>query len=805
MKTPLWYSLAILSALLLAGTVVMDGADAATVQPVLVRADDPATARERTYFIGTGASVEEAVALRESLVAAGARNVNLMVPAMVIVCDLPAGALSTLDLPAAFRGEPSRRVESSAASGAESWGWIVDAYRTVDPMRSEAQRGLARPAAIGPEFKDVVLTVPPDMVDEIQREVEKSRRLQGAPRPEPARNTQQNSEFLGGSILANFIFPESNGSKGSETEDWLDADLTAAKQGALEAMLAYQGQWPKMDMRFTLNFGTSDAFVRAVCGYEPILHDMATDEIWIMDTMHELGYGLHTNSALAALHDFNEVQRLTFHTQWVFTAFIANSRTTPFHRFGGGNANYTAYAYLGGPFLVEPFPAGTDPNNVGERLVYSQIVNHEAGHNFWTLDEYPGSPGDCIDTSGYLNYQNKNQSVTDPFGGLTRCTEPYDCIMHSAARMDINPRPWCPWSEGHLGVIDNNGNGKPDIFEAAPEIVFQPEGPETVTTNDYTLRFKVISQAVPSQNRFQAPESRLNYAAPLDGAWITVGQHSRIPIEPLDGHWDELEEDCQFHVQVPQVGQFVFGVVAENSVKFASAEAVKVIYFTGVNYSRTALTVRSSRIDVSWEIALDPFGAKFNVYRMEPGEEFVVVPGEPLPGTKINQSFVPPQGPVSGGFVPYRFIDADVVPGRDYRYYVEGTFTLLFEGGERPYSSLSEVIAQTAMIPMVEGEVISNIAPNPSRGSVTFSVTVPRTYGGPARAPVREATPVEIAIYNVRGQLVRSLKSGSEFADVVTLRWDGTDLKNVPAPSGVYFVRAVAGSTEGFQKIVLIR
>jgi hypothetical protein len=106
---------------------------------------------------------------------------------------------------------------------------------------------------------------------------------------------------------------------------------------------------------------------------------------------------------------------------------------------------------------------------------------------------------------------------------------------------------------------------------------------------------------------------------------------------------------------------------------------------------------------------------------------------------------------------------------------------------------------------MEAGEVISRIAPNPSRGEVTFSVAVPRTYGGPRLAPVREATPVEVGIYNVRGQLVRVLKQGGEFSDVVTLRWDGTDRANQAVPSGVYFVRAVAGTTEGVQKIVLIR
>jgi len=82
---------------------------------------------------------------------------------------------------------------------------------------------------------------------------------------------------------------------------------------------------------------------------------------------------------------------------------------------------------------------------------------------------------------------------------------------------------------------------------------------------------------------------------------------------------------------------------------------------------------------------------------------------------------------------------------------------------------------------------------------------VPRTYGGPELAPVRMATPVSVAIYSVTGERVRTLTSGSSLDEIMTLHWDGTTERHGPAPSGVYFVRAQAGSNKGFQKIVLLR
>lgn len=790
----LWLSAAILA---VCAVHTGDASAANRVAPLLVRADDPGEPKTRTYFVGTGASIEEAVALRDRLIEAGARNVNLVVPDMVIVCDLPARAAGRVDLPAPFSTQSAAM--AAVSSGGAAWGWIVDAYRTVDDMQAAAAAGVdvpGLPGAPGETFDDVVLTVSPERADAIAREVDKSRALRGAPRPELARNTMQNSEFVGGSILANFILPESDGTKGEESENWSDADVISAKQGAVEAMISWQAAWPKMDINFVLNFGFQDAFVRVPCGYEPIKFTMQSDEVWILETMRALGYALHTSDQLVAVHEFNEEQRALYRTQWVYTAFIACSRNTPSHRFGGGTANYTAYAYLGGPFMVEPFPAGTDPNNVGERLVYSQIVNHEAAHNFWTLDEYPNSPGVCAATSGYLNYSNGNQTMTDPGGNEARCNPLRECIMHTAARKAINPRPWCWWSQGHLGVIDNNDNGMPDIFEMAPEIVFAVQGPETVTTNQYTLRFKAISRAVPNRNVHLSPEARIDYAAPLKRGWISVGGQSVVLIEPLDGRWDELEEDCEFRLSVAQVGQSVISVQVENSVGYESPTTPKVIYFTGVNYARTSLTPRPSRMDVAWQIGADPFGAKFNVYRLESGE--------PLPGKLLAQN-IPPQGPPVNGFTPYRYIDREVVAGRDYRYYVEGVFTLPFEGGTKQYNSPSQVMGQTAMLPIDAGGVISNVAPNPSPGAVTFSVNVPRTYGGPERAPLRLATPVEIGIYNVRGQLVRALRDGGELNDVLTVRWDGTDDRNLPAPSGVYFVRATAGTTHGMRKIVLVR
>jgi hypothetical protein len=781
-------SLRLASIVVTAATSVLpaavDGARPDAPRAVFVRALDLTIPAARTYFIGEHAGDEEAVDFRVRLVEAGARNVNLFLPDRVIVCDLPATADLTLAVPPGFERARALDVESGIAYAYRPWSWIAEAYRNVDEARVTAV------ALDGARFEDVVITIPPDRAEEVARNVEKGRSLRGlAPREENVTEVSAGSSFLGGSVLANFVFPESNGTYEDDLESWTDADLTAAKQGASEAMISWQGEFPKMDLSFVFRFDD-----RVDTGYEPITHTTRTDPNWVIDVLRTLGYG-QTNDMIAETHQFNQERRAVHRTQWVFSAFIACSRNTPGHRFGSGTADYTAYAFLGGPCMVEPYPAGTDVNGVGERLVYSQIVNHEAGHCFWTLDEYPGAPGSCSSSSGYLNYSNGNLSTVSPGGDELRCNPLQECIMHTAARKNLFPRPWCGWSRGHLGAADNNGNGWPDIFEARPLIEFSTPGYDTVTTNQYVLRFRVTSQAVPNRNPNIAPDKRVSYALPLRRVWLSLNPESRIPLEPLDGGWGETTEDFEFPVQLAQSGASAFALTAENAVGYPSLVTSKVVQFIGVNYTRTAVTAKVNRNDVTWEIAGDPFGAKFDVYRAEQGtDEF----------QKINTGYVPPSGPPRAGFIPYRYEDRNVVAGRDYRYFVKGRVWLAYEDSTREYPTESRIIEQTAMIPIADG-VISNVVPNPSRGAVTFSVAVPRLYGGPPTAPVRQATPVNVSIYAVNGERVRSLRTGSTLDDVITLDWDGTNEKSDPVPSGVYFVRASAGSHTGLRKIVLIR
>ncbi len=104
-----------------------------------------------------------------------------------------------------------------------------------------------------------------------------------------------------------------------------------------------------------------------------------------------------------------------------------------------------------------------------------------------------------------------------------------------------------------------------------------------------------------------------------------------------------------------------------------------------------------------------------------------------------------------------------------------------------------------------------------SQGTAIVAGTVPQTYslgqnfpnpfnaGTQIRYTVPEASDVEIIIYNVNGQRVRTLVSGHQEPGVHMVEWDGLTDNGRPAPSGVYFTRMSAGEYTAAKKMILMK
>lgn len=180
-------------------------------------------------------------------------------------------------------------------------------------------------------------------------------------------------------------------------------------------------------------------------------------------------------------------------------------------------------------------------------------------------------------------------------------------------------------------------------------------------------------------------------------------------------------------------------------------------------------------------------------------KRFVTVPtGAPsVPaGTTIPFTVALSPGTIGTGF-PIRYARICIpntsltrtfsIRGIHYNYY----FTDKEDGGgSSPEGDAIATAVNRGVTPALQ---LSEGIPNPFSGSTTMSFELP------------QAGPAELAIYDVGGRLVRTLRSGSLASGLHEERWDGVDDRGSRLPSGVYFARLEWHGTVATRKLVLLR
>jgi hypothetical protein len=73
------------------------------------------------------------------------------------------------------------------------------------------------------------------------------------------------------------------------------------------------------------------------------------------------------------------------------------------------------------------------------------------------------------------------------------------------------------------------------------------------------------------------------------------------------------------------------------------------------------------------------------------------------------------------------------------------------------------------------------------------------------RYSLPDADYVLMAVYDTRGRHIRTLTESYQPAGRYTVRWNGTDDRGSPVPSGIYMVRIQAGTRQRTIKLTLIR
>lgn len=735
---------------------------------------------ERVYFTSAAGDETGLVSLYHDLVGRGARNVICFLP-KTIVCELPAGVS-----PQEFSKGPgisfvlaSRLNDGDANADVFSPAWIERCCAKALSAREE----IPRPAG-SPGFD--TLLVPDEAILDVPEET--VRRTQTAGRanyPDP-RNIQQNSELMTGSILVNVILPESSPHPFHQ-EDWTDESIAAAMGDVALSLMYYQNEYRKAALNFLVR-----PIDRVLTGVEPINLDFK-DVSWIEEVMDRLGYDDDgtPDRHLTAVHEFNNDRRTEFRTQWVFTAFIVDAEKDPDHLFNGSRS--VGWGFLGGPYFAIPHPPGATSTD--------QAFKHFMGSMFWALGEGTGAADNCGSYSGYLNVQNRNKTVRyDSYGGPVGCPGagiPAPCIMN-----DVDAFQWfysgepCAYTAKMIGLSDFNHNSIPDCLDAPPVVYWENAAAETVFAQGSGIRFKAVSEGVPNQNPRQDPTLLVDYAVPVKFVGRSENGVITQRIMPLDGVYDELEEDFEFALDMLAGGSSFFSVVTRNTANAQSAGQIKEIFYIGLAYLHFGYQNHNEGNLIKFDLLGDTFDARMDVHRVDvegDQEDQVIASGvQPYHST--------------GTFTLYQIFDDDVIPGVKYRYYVDGTFTTAYQGADTTVTTRTYDIETRSMIPVPEGSIVSGASPNPFRERTMVSVIVPTTYDDPnAQFPHSIPTDTNVWVYDVLGRRVTRLYSDRVVGQVLTLTWDGTNENRERVPAGVYFVKAFSGEAEGTTKVVVVR
>jgi hypothetical protein len=131
------------------------------------------------------------------------------------------------------------------------------------------------------------------------------------------------------------------------------------------------------------------------------------------------------------------------------------------------------------------------------------------------------------------------------------------------------------------------------------------------------------------------------------------------------------------------------------------------------------------------------------------------------------------------------FTDNTAEAGIVYRYRLEA------EGNP----ALSETTGEI-MMPVESVRLYQN-HPNPFNPSTAIPFTVP---GG-----IGSRSAVHLAVYDVKGALVKTLVSGALPGGRHEARWDGRNQRGDEVASGIYFARLQAAGTQAARKLILLR
>jgi hypothetical protein len=127
-----------------------------------------------------------------------------------------------------------------------------------------------------------------------------------------------------------------------------------------------------------------------------------------------------------------------------------------------------------------------------------------------------------------------------------------------------------------------------------------------------------------------------------------------------------------------------------------------------------------------------------------------------------------------------------------------------------PIFGYSDGITGVAPV-IVDGSVVLSSEGAPNEAPLPNAITLSQNYPNPFNPTTEiefalpEAAAVRLTVFNVLGQTVRNLISGTQEAGYHRIVWNGNDNSGRQVPSGTYFYRLEAGDFSEAMKMVMLK
>lgn len=199
--------------------------------------------------------------------------------------------------------------------------------------------------------------------------------------------------------------------------------------------------------------------------------------------------------------------------------------------------------------------------------------------------------------------------------------------------------------------------------------------------------------------------------------------------------------------------------------------------------SFTATLTSDMFVNIAWIAQSETNHAGYNVYRAE---------SDALDSAlKLNPALIN-DGTSLGTQISYSFSDFEAYTNMKYYYWLE---SMSLDGASDFYGPLTVTIGDPTQEPQAPNipiaTALQNAFPNPFNPITNLRYTM------------KEAGKVNISIYNVKGQLVRSFAKDHNSPGYYHITWDGRDNNGKPVSSGIYMYRMTSGNYSAIKKMIL--